>query len=289
MTSADSSARHGPAVSVLVLTYNEEENLARCLASVSFSDDIVVYDSCSTDRTPEIARDLGARLYQRTFDNYGAQREAARSRVEWRNPWVLVVDADEEVDDELRAEVIRVCGGQTRHAAYRMRRKDHFMGKWIKHATLYPSWFVRLVRPDRVRYGTRTVHEYPEVDGTVGELRGHLIHHSFSKGVEAWLQKHNRYSTMEAEENVRSAEALEVDWAALLPGRDPVHRRRALKALSMHAPFRPTLRFLYMYVVRGGILDGVEGLTYCRLLSMYEHLIVLKSKEKRRRLAGLPV
>ncbi|MFH1921970.1 MAG: glycosyltransferase family 2 protein [Planctomycetota bacterium] len=275
--------------SVLVLTYNEEVNLPRCIASVSFSNDVVIYDSFSTDRTVETARGHGARVFQRVFDSYGAQREAARTQVEWRNPWLLVVDADEEVDDELRDEILVVTARPTTHAAYRVRRKDHFMGRWIKHSTLYPSWFVRLLRHQRVAYGSRTVHEYPDVDGTIGELQGHLVHHSFSKGVEAWLHKHNRYSTMEADETVCAQGSWSVDWGGLLPGVDPVRRRRALKALSMHMPFRPSLRFLYMYVLRGGVLDGWEGFTYCRLLSMYEHLIVLKVKEKRRRLAGLPV
>jgi len=289
MESSPDISDHASSVSVLILTYNEEDNLSRCLRSVSFAKDVVVFDSFSTDRTLEIAKRAGARVFQRQFDNYGAQREAARTQVDWQSAWLLVVDADEEVDDDLRQEILTVTAAPTSHAAFRVRRKDHFMGKWIRHATLYPSWFVRLVKPDQVSYGTRAVHEYPEVDGTVGALRGHLIHRSFGKGVEAWLHKHNRYSTMEAEETVRTLGSRSVDWEALLPGADPVRRRRALKALSMHVPFRPTLRFLYMYLLRGGILDGVEGLTYCRLLSMYEHLIVVKATELRRRMAGLPV
>jgi len=289
MESIAPTQNHAASISVLILTYNEEANLSRCLSSVSFANDVVVYDSFSTDRTPEIAKRAGARVFQRQFDNYGAQREAARTQVDWHNPWLLVIDADEEVDDDLRQEVLALIAAPTQYVAFRMRRKDYFMGKWIKHATLYPSWFVRLVQPRRIRYGTRTVHEYPEIDGPIGELHGHLIHHSFSKGVEAWLDKHNRYSTMEAEENVQAVGLRTIDWGALLPGVDPVRRRRALKAVSMHVPYRPALRFLYMYLVRGGVLDGIEGLTYCRLLSMYELLIVLKAKEKRRQMVGLPI
>ena len=151
-------------VSILILTFNEEINLPRCLESVSWCDDVIVFDSFSTDRTVQIAESHGARVVQHRFENYGAQREAARSQVEYKYPWVFSIDADEEPDGELVEEVRRIAqSDDVKHDAYRMRRKDHFMGKWIKHATLYPSWFVRLYRHDRVRYEPRTVHEYPAV------------------------------------------------------------------------------------------------------------------------------
>ncbi len=277
-------------VSVLVLTYNEEANLPGCLASLRWCDDVVVFDSFSTDRTVEIARSAGARVFQRAFDDYGSQREAARTSVSYKHSWVLAVDADERPDEELVREAAGVAvRNDAGPAAYRFRRKDHFMGAWIRHASLYPSWFVRLYRPDRVRYAARAVHEYPVVEGATGELNGHLIHHSFGKGMEDWLAKHVRYAVLEARENVKSLRDGSVDWAGLVAGGDPVRRRRAVKDLSFRMPFRPTLRFLYMYLLRGGFLDGRPGLAYCRLLSMYEHMIVLKMKEIQRWENGLPV
>lgn len=269
-------------VSVLILTRNEAVNIEACIASLAFSDDVVVFDSFSTDGTPDLARSAGARVLQREFDSYGEQREAARTAVEWRYPWVLSVDADERVDEELRQEIIEIGEARsTKHAAYRVRRKDYFMGRWIRHATLYPSWFVRFFRPDRVRYPKRRVHEYPEVDGSIGELSGHLIHHSFSKGLASWVDKHNQYSMLEAEEFL-SARETPVPWVHVLNGADPVKRRRALKRLSRHLPGRPTLRFLYMYLARGGVWDGWQGLAYCRLLAFYEQLIDLQVEEHRR-------
>jgi hypothetical protein len=196
---------------------------------------------------------------------------------------VLVVDADEQPDAELVAEVLAVAGrGDEGPVAYRMRRKDHFRGRWIKYSTLYPSWFVRFFRHDRVRYEPRAVHEYPAVDGPVGELRGHLLHDSFRKGFDDWWAKHVRYAALEAQESVKTLRTGGWDWRGLFSVRDPVRRRRALKALSARLPFRPALRFLYMYLVRRGFLDGRAGLEYCRLIARYEQLIVRNVQEIRR-------
>jgi glycosyltransferase involved in cell wall biosynthesis len=277
-------------VSILILTLNEEKNLTACLESVAWSDDIIVFDSYSTDRTVEIAKQYGVRVVQRKFDNYGAHREAARLHVKYRYPWVLALDADERLEPELIKELQTVASDPSiPHAAYRMRRKDHFMGKWIRRSTLYPSWFLRLYRPPRIRYPTRLVHEYPIVDGTVGVLRGHLVHFSFNKGISEWVAKHNIYSEFEARETLVKIRELKLDWLGLASVQQPVRRRRALKELSFRLPCRPMLRFLYMFVWRRGFLDGWPGLTYCRLLAIYEYMIVLKEKEIERREKELPV
>jgi hypothetical protein len=177
------------------------------------------------------------------------------------------------------AEVSALCRDEDcPHVAFRTRRKDHFIGRWIKHATLYPSWFVRLYRPNRISYASRAVHEYPTINGSTGVLQGHLLHYSFSKGLSDWVQKHNRYAQLEAEENLRALAAGDFTWHGIA-SRDPVLRRKALKELSFRLPFRPMLRFLYMYVFRLGVLDGVPGYHYCRLLAIYEYMIVLNLKE----------
>jgi len=273
--------------SALVLTLNEERNLPSCLASLSRCDDIVVFDSMSSDRTVEIAREAGARVFQNRFIDYGQQREDARTKVDYRHAWVLTVDADERPEpallDEIQALLER---GEPPHAAYRLRRKDHFMGQWIKNATLYPSWFLRFFRNDSVSYPRRAVHEYPDVQGTIGALEGHLLHYSFNKGLSDWLEKHNRYSELEAAEALRELAERPIDWSRLLELCDPVVRRRTFKSISYRLPLRPALRFAYMYLLRRGFLDGIPGLTYCTLLGFYEYLIVLKMEEIRARQAG---
>ena len=276
-------------LSVLILTLNEQENLPACLKSVKWCDDIVVFDSFSTDRTVEIARAAGARVVQRRFDNYGNQREAARVEINYKHPWVLALDADEVLDQELFDEMMKIAAMPDSPAsAFRMRRKDFFMGQWIKHSTLYPSWFIRFYKPDYINYEPRSVHEYPTVLGKVGELKGHLEHHTFNKGIGDWLQKHVRYAELEAVENLRHIRIGSIDWGGLLAIHDPVRNRRTLKSMSYRLPFRPALRFLYMYLFRFGMLDGFAGFTYCRLLAIYEYMIVLQMKELKRREQGLP-
>lgn len=277
-------------ISVLILTLNEERNLPTCLKSLKWCDDIVVFDSFSTDNTVEIAKAAGARVVQRRFDNYGNQREAARVEIEYKHPWVLALDADETPDEQLLIELEHIASlRQSSANAYRMRRKDFFMGRWIKHSTLYPSWFIRFYKPASIYYEPRSVHEYPTVAGKVGELKGHLNHQSFNKGIGEWLRKHVRYAELEAAENIHHLESSKIDWAGLVAFNDPVRNRRTLKSISYRLPLRPTLRFLYMYVIRFGLLDGVAGFTYCRLLSMYEYMIVLQIKELGRRKKGLSI
>jgi len=185
-------------VSVLILTLNEEINIGECLDSCRWSDDLVVFDSCSTDRTREIALSKGARVFQRPFDNYAAQRNAALSTVTYAHPWVLMVDADERVPADLAAEIAdSVRSVNDRVVMFRMRRKDFFLGKWLKRSSGYPTWFGRLVVPGRVHVQREYNEEYI-ADGDVAHLKTHLHHLPFNKGIDYWYQRHNRYSHIEA-------------------------------------------------------------------------------------------
>jgi glycosyltransferase involved in cell wall biosynthesis len=273
-------------VSAIVLTLNEEINLAECLASLSWSDDVVVFDSFSSDRTVEIARAHGARVVQRPFDNWSAHQNWAVRSIEFRHPWVLYIDADERCDAALRDEVLRRARTDAPEAAFRIRRKDYFMGKWLRHAQIYPSWLVRLFRPAAIRY-ERLVNPVATVDGQIGELEGHIIHYPFSHGVAHWIARHNRYSDMEAIEAIKVQDGERVP--ATLWARDPNERRRALKDIFFRLPGRPLLRFLYSYVWRRGFLDGRPGFTYAVLMGCYEFMITCKVREARRRRDGLPI
>jgi len=273
-------------VSILILTLNEEANLPECLQSVKWSDDIVVLDSFSNDRTVEIATSAGARVVQRSFDNEKSQREASL-KIPFKHLWVYNPDADEITPPELHEEIVKVISDPNRkEVAYRVRFRTMFMGRWIKHSGLYPTWVVRLFRPEKISF-SRNINLQYIIDGPEGRLDCHFDHHSFNKGLNAWVEKHNRYSWQEARDAIKSLEESSVPWRDIFT-RSSVSRRKALKELSFRLPFRPTLRFLYMYFLRLGFLDGWEGLTYCRLLSMYEYLIVLKMKELRQRTKRLP-
>lgn len=273
-------------VSILILTLNEEANLPGCLASVAWSDDIVVFDSHSTDATAAIAEAAGARVVQRRFDNYAAQRNAALNEVAYRHPWVLMLDADERVTPELRDEIVTVLAQRNDFALYRMRRRDMFMGRWLKRSSGYPTWFGRLMRIGRVRV-EREINEEYHADGSVGLLQEHLLHYPFNNGLARWVERHNRYSDMEARMLLVERQG-HWNWHELWV-RDPVRRRKALKQLAYRMPARPLMVFLYLYAVRGGLLDGAPGFIFCFLRSFYELLIDLKTQELRRREQGLPM
>lgn len=275
-------------VSVLILTLNEEMNLPACLASLDWCDDIVVLDSGSSDRTLEIARAAGARVFKHNLDSEYQRRMYAMKEIQYRHPWVYNPDADEVCTDELRDEMIAIASDPSRpEAFFRARFKNMFMGRWIKHSSLYPTWNPRLLRPDRVRF-EREVHMRCIGDGPAGRLQGHYLHYSFNNGLKAWFEKHNRYSSSEAHESLKSLRDGEIPWRQILSGHAET-RRQGLKELSCHVPFRPFFRFFYMYVLRGGFLDGRQGYHYCRLIAAYEYMIVIKIMELKRREQGLPV
>jgi glycosyltransferase involved in cell wall biosynthesis len=266
-------------ISVLILTRNEEADLPGCLQSVPWCDDVHVFDSHSTDRTVEIATRAGAKVTQREFDNFAAQRNAALEQCAFRHRWVLILDADERIPRELAAEMHLFVGEAPDHvAAGRLRRRDFLYDTWLKHAQLSP-YYIRLVRRGRARY-EREVNEVIKVDGEIVQLHEPFDHYPFSKRMTHWVTKHNLYSSMEAEEALKSNRGLSAfSVRRAFFERDFNERRVHQKAMFYRMPFRPLVRFLYSYFVRFGILDGKAGLTYALLQGFYEYLIVLKTRE----------
>jgi glycosyltransferase involved in cell wall biosynthesis len=274
-------------VSVLILTLNEESNIGACLDTLDWSDDVVVLDSLSMDQTQAIARQRGARVVERKFDNWSSHQNWAVTHIPFRHPWVLYLDADERCELDLRDEILRRATPGAPEAAFRIRRKDHYMGRWLKHAQLYPSWFVRLFRPDKISY-ERLVNPIASVDGIIGNLDAHILHYPFSHGVAHWIARHNNYSDLEALE-LRKIRLAAVKRSARLFASDPNERRRALKDLFFRLPARPAIKFAYYYFWRRGFLDGRAGLTYSTLQTIYEYFISCKCAELERRSAGLAI
>ncbi len=266
-------------VSVLILTLNEQENIARCIQSVSWSDDIVVLDSFSSDDTVEIATSSGARVQQRAFDDFAGQRNHALDSITFQHDWVLHLDADEVVTSSLRDEIAEVIADPS-FSAYRIASKLMFMGRWLRFSGMYPSYQVRLGRRDSLRF-EQVGHGQRESQrtGRIGTLKHPYLHHGFSKGLADWIERHNRYSTDEAEFEMQASSGGNLWIRDLFMFSDRTRRRRALKLLAARLPCRPLLRFIYMYVLRLGFLDGRPGLIYCRLLAMYEYWIALKVRE----------
>jgi len=273
-------------LSVLILTYNEEINIEACLESVACSDDIWVLDSHSSDRTCEIAASKGAHVEKRVFDNYAAQRNHALA-LPLKHDWVLMLDADELATPELITEILEIINTDANPVTlYRMRRKDMLMGRWLKRSSGYPTWFGRLFKKGSVRV-ERDINEEYYTDGEVGFLQSHLIHHPFNKGLAYWIERHNKYSSMEAKRLLAETET-QIPWKFLIE-KDPALRRKALKQITYRLPCRPLLAFVYLYLVKFGFLDGVPGFHYSRMRAMYEYMIELKMKELKRIQKGLPI
>jgi len=271
-------------ISVLILTRNEERDLPAALASVSWSDDIHVFDSFSTDNTIAIAHAAGAHTYQRTFDDYATHRNAALSTTPFKHPWVFLLDADERPTPALSAEMQQLAlSAPDEISGFRLRRRDFLFGTWLKHAQISP-FYIRLVRPQRARYN-RAINEVIEVEGPILDLTHPLDHYPFSKGIAHWVAKHNQYSTMEAELIHRQQGLQNPSLATALTSRDFHERRLHQKAIFYTLPGRPLIKWLYMMFIRRAILDGSAGLTYSTLQSFYEYLIVLKTKDLERKQA----
>ncbi len=273
-------------ISILILTLNEEQNISSCLESIKWCDDIVVLDSNSIDNTVEIAKTFGARTFQRKFDNYARQRNYGIQDIKYKYKWLLMLDADEIVPENLYTEMSKaiLIADNNDISLFRMRRKDYLFGKWIKYSSKYPIWFGRLMKIGHVHV-EREINEEYHTAGKISSLEGHLVHYPFNKGFHAWIEKHNRYSTMEASLK-HQQETVQIPFHNLI-NKDPVLRRKTIKLLLHILPFRPLVIFTVLYFFRGGFLEGRAGLTYCLLTSFYEYMIDCKVKELKFREKGL--
>lgn len=281
-------------ISIFIQTLNEEDNLPSCLDAVSFSDDVVVLDSYSTDGTEAICQDRGARFFQREYDGRGTHQNWAMEHIDFKHRWVFYLDADEHMTPELQAEIEAIANrwdsgefSQEKQSpvAYYGGRKNYFRGKWLKHS-MPPGHIMRFFQPPFIRFA-RKANPIPTINGDVGYLKEYFLHFNFSKGLTEWVSRHNKYATYEAEETMNSLKGRRMQLGNLL-SRDAMTRRYELKNLSFRMPLRPQLKFLYMYLVKRGFMDGGAGFTYCRLQALYEYLIVQKVKEMQRIERGLP-
>ncbi|PZP34343.1 MAG: glycosyl transferase family 2 [Roseateles depolymerans] len=272
-------------ISVLIFTKNEQQDLPGCLASVAWSDDIHVLDSMSTDATARIAQDFGAHV---TLRDYGpnaapfggdesAHRNSALRELRFKHPWVFLLDADERATPMLAEEMQRVVG-QANCGAFRIQRRDFFMGSWLKHVQASP-YYIRLFRPEKLHY-ERLINPVTVVDGEVLNLRGYLDHFPFSKGIGHWFDRHNAYSRFEAQQIVENRDKrARFSLRKAFFCRDFNERRFHQKELFYRLPFRPLAMFLVLYVGKRGFLDGRAGFTYACMRAIYEYMIVLKVRE----------
>ncbi|MBD2576267.1 glycosyltransferase family 2 protein [Oscillatoria sp. FACHB-1406] len=263
--------------SVYILTYNEEVEIAGCIESViSLCDDIIVVDSYSRDRTVEIAKSYeSVRVIQHVFESHGRQRTWMLEEVPTKYDWAYILEADERMTPELFAECDRATQSDE-FIGYYAAERVMFMNRWIRHCTQYPRYQMRLFLKGKVWFSDYGHTEREVCDGPTGFLKETYPHYTSGKGFSRWIDKHNRYSSDEAKETLFQLQAGDVRWKELFLGRSEIERRRALKDLSLRLPLRPVVRFLYMYFILGGILDGRAGFHWCSLQFFYEYLITLK-------------
>lgn len=245
-----------------------------------------MFDSYSTDGTVAIAEAAGAKVTQRVFDNWAAHQNWGLANLPFKYPWVFYIDADERVTPELAQELLKAPLTAGDNVAFRVQRRDFLYGTWLKHVQASP-FYMRLFRPEKMRY-ERLVNPISIVDGPVGELKGYLDHFPFSKGMSHWFDRHNKYSTLEAMqivENRRShagAGRQPFSITSAFFEKDFHVRRFHQKELFYRMPMRPLVKFCVLYFLKRGFLDGSAGLVYATIASIYEYLIVLKTKELER-------
>lgn len=266
-------------ISVLILTKNEELDLPECLDSVSWCDDIHVLDSFSNDQTVAIANSYGAKVTQRKFDNYSAQRNAGLQDLSYKYKWLFILDADERIPNNLVEEIGQVIANvKDNVSGFRIRRRDFLENTWLKHSQISP-FYVRLVRIGKASYH-REINEVIEIDGDIQQLTNYFNHFPFSKGYDHWLSKHNQYSAMEAQRWMDENDGnTHFSIKKALLSKDFSEKRYHQKGLFYKIPGRPVLKWLYMMFWRMSFLDGKAGLRYANLQAIYEYLIVIKANE----------
>ena len=242
-------------LSVVIITRNEEGNIARTLESVAWADERIVVDSGSTDKTLEIAHRHGAKVFEEPWKGYAAQKNSAIAQA--TADWVLSLDADEEVSSELASSVQNAIAaspatGESGIVGYFVARRNFFLGRWIRYGGFYPDRKLRLFRRGRGRFVERAVHENMQVDGATDRLSGDLIHHAYPT-LSGYIETMNRYSSLAAEIAVQKGQV-----------------SRSFAGFLVNVYYRPALNLTWNYVFRGGFLDGREGF----LLHLYHNVYV---------------
>jgi glycosyltransferase involved in cell wall biosynthesis len=250
-------------VSAVVLTHNEEANLEPCLRDLSWADEIFVVDSGSTDRTLSIARACGARTVSHPFETHARQWMWALNHLPLRHDWVLGLDADQRVTEELRREIERAVARPGRVDGYYIKRRHVFQGRWIRHGGYYPKYLLKLFRRSRVRLdpGELVDHHF-YVPGPCAKLRFDLIEENLKENdLGFWMEKHRRYADLMARQEMERGEAPPVTPS---PGGTPDQRALWLKKIWRRLPLfaRPVGYFVYRYFLRMGFLDGRPGLLF---------------------------
>ena len=275
--------------SVIIHTKNEEDHLQDCLETLKWTDDIIIYDSYSTDKTKEIAHKNNCRFilrpnYDKTKPFGGCEathRNWGLRNINFKYDWIFVIDADERCTESCFHNILKVTRKpNNKVAAYRVNRRDFFQNTHIYHTQL-SKWFIRLFKPKHITYG-RSINITTHVDGLVENISGYIDHYPFNKGISFWIERHNSYSTFEANE-FHKLNGKKINFKLIKNcffASNFEVKRKSQKILFYKMPFRPFIKFIFTYFIRRGFLDGKAGFNYAMLQFFYEFMIILKQKEK---------
>ncbi len=232
-------------ISVIVITHNEENNIANCLSTVDWAGEIILVDSLSTDRTVELAKRYTQNIFIKKWEGYGAAKNFAIDQA--RFDWILSLDADERVTPELALEVKKIVSISSENIeGYEVARRAYFLNKWIKHCGWYPGYVIRLFKRTAVRFNEKRVHENVEVIGSVGKLENDILHFTDAT-LFHYLEKFNQYTTLAAEDA----------------------RERGKKCSVFDLTVRVVYMFVKMFFLRRGFLDGMHGFVLSLLSANY--------------------
>jgi glycosyltransferase involved in cell wall biosynthesis len=223
-----------PDLSAVIITKNEEANIARCLDSIKFADELILVDSESIDRTVEIAKSYGARIIHHTWNGYGPAKREGVNAATCR--WVLSLDADEALSPELADEIKEVITAEKEYAGYYLKRKTMFLGRWIYHCGWYPDYVLRLFLKSKGNFNDALIHEEVILDEPAGHLKGEILHYCY-RDLEQYFEKSNRYTTLGAEDAYNKGK----------------------RAVLTDFILKPPASFIKHYIIKQGFRDGLEG------------------------------
>ena len=265
-------------IAAIILTLNEADDLPKCLDSLDWTDQNFVLDSGSTDDTCEIASSMGATVYKNKFKGFGQQRCWAIDNIPVKSDWIFFIDADEVCTPKFASTVLdAIRNSKDDTAGFYCCWKLMLYGKWLKFSDSFPRWQFRILKKGNARYrDAGHAMKESDVQGKLEYIKEPYLHYAFSKGWTFWLNRHNKYSSLEAKErsqtNFKPKDMLNNDQSI---------RKEAIKQYMSKLPGWPILRFIHSFFFKGGILEGIPGLLYCVNISIYEYMIQLKMLESK--------
>ncbi len=269
-------------IDVMIITFNEALNLPHCLQALQgWTNKVFVIDSGSTDGTQEIARSFGAEVVHHDWPGYAEQKNWGMENLPFESPWLLIVDADEVITPKLRNMLVALAEkpvDEVPENGFFINRLTFFLDRPIRHCGYYPSWNMRFFKRNMGRYENRLVHEHIIIDDPIGKIKEPMLHED-RRGLEHYFAKHNRYSTLESKQLFTEITKPELQGKSANVTSETRRRRWLKRNVTQFVPMPSLWRFLYMYVIKLGVLDGAVGFEFCRFIATYDSMVALKLRE----------